>query len=72
VGSHPENPLDDDTVGARTAAALRRKPDLPVLVKADRTIAYGQLIDAMIILQKAGAVKVGFVTDPPPAPAHRG
>ena len=25
VGSHPENPLDDDTVGARTAAALRRK-----------------------------------------------
>jgi biopolymer transport protein TolR len=41
------------------------------LVKADRTIAYGQLIDAMVILQKAGASKVGFVTEPPPEPAHR-
>jgi biopolymer transport protein TolR len=71
VGSHPENSLDADTVGARTAAALRRKPDLPVLVKADRTIAYGQLIDAMVILQKAGARKVGFITDPPPEPARR-
>jgi biopolymer transport protein TolR len=71
VGSHPETSLDVDTVGARTAAALRRKPDLPVLVKADRTIAYGQLIDAMVILQKAGARKVGFITDPPPEPARR-
>jgi biopolymer transport protein TolR len=68
VGAHPDRPIDDDTVGARTAAALRRKPDLPVLVKADRSIAYGTLIDAMVILQKAGAAKVGFITDPPPAP----
>jgi biopolymer transport protein TolR len=72
VGSHPESSLDEDTVGARTGAALRRNPDLPVLVKADRTIAYGQLIDAMVILQKSGAAKVGFITDPPPAPPHRG
>src|ERR1700692_2336616 len=69
VGSHPEVSLDEDTVGARAAAAMRRKPDLPVLVKADRTIAYGRLIDAMVILQKAGAAKVGSVTDPPPGPA---
>jgi biopolymer transport protein TolR len=68
VGAHPDRPIDDETVGARTAAALRRKPDLPVLVKADRSIAYGTLIDAMVILQKAGAAKVGFITDPPPAP----
>ena len=71
VGSHPEVSLDEDTVGARAAAAMRRKPDLPVLVKADRTIAYGRLIDAMVILQKAGAKKLGFITDPPPEPARR-
>jgi biopolymer transport protein TolR len=71
VGSHPEVSLDEDTVGARAAAAMRRKPDLPVLVKADRTIAYGRLIDAMVILQRAGATKVGFITDPPPEPARR-
>jgi biopolymer transport protein TolR len=71
VGAHPDRPIDDDTVGARTAAALRRKPDLPVLVKADHSITYGRLIDAMVILQKAGAAKVGFITDPPPAPLPR-
>jgi biopolymer transport protein TolR len=71
VGSQPKSALDADTVGARTAAALRRNSDLAVLINADRTIAYGQLIDAMVILQKAGASKVGFVTEPPPEPAHR-
>jgi biopolymer transport protein TolR len=71
VGSHPENALDEDTVAARAAAAIRRKPDISVLVKADRTIAYGRLVDAMVILQKAGAKKIGFVTDPPPEPARR-
>jgi len=71
VGSQPKSALDADTVGARTAAALRRNPALAVLINADRTIAYGQLIDAMVILQKAGASKVGFVTEPPPEPAHR-
>jgi biopolymer transport protein TolR len=71
VGSHPENALDEETVGARTAAAIRRKPDIAVLVRADRSIAYGRLVDAMVILQKAGAKKIGFVTDPPPGPARR-
>jgi biopolymer transport protein TolR len=71
VGSHPENALDEDTVAARTAAAMRRKPDRSVFVKGDRSINYGRLMDAMVILQKAGAKKVGFITDPPPEPARR-
>ena len=71
VGSHPENALDEDTVGARTAAAMRRKPDRSVFVKGDRAINYGRLMDAMIILQKAGAKKLGFIADPPPEPANR-
>ena len=41
VGSQPKSALDADTVGARTAAALRRNSDLAVLINADRTIAYG-------------------------------
>ena len=71
VGSHPETSLDEDTVGARAAAAMRRQPNRSVLVRADRKIDYGRLIDAMVILQKAGAKKLGFITDPPPEPAHR-
>lgn len=45
---------------------LRRSPELPVLVKGDRRVAYGRIVEAMVILQKAGAKKVGFLTDPPP------
>ncbi len=70
-GGDPEKEVDTDTVRARTAAALREKPELPILVRADRAIAYGQVIDAMVILQQAGARKVGFVTDPLPEPPKR-
>jgi len=35
-----------------------------VLVKADENAAYGSVITGMVLLQRAGAVKVGFLTDP--------
>jgi len=65
-GSDPKQPLDDETVEARTAAALRRRPSRPVLMKADYRIEYGRVMNAMVILQRAGARKVGFVSDPLP------
>ena len=63
VGGTPNASLDEDTVGARVSAALRRAPERAVLVKADETIAYGRVVGAMVILQHSGAKKVGFVTD---------
>jgi biopolymer transport protein TolR len=37
---------------------------VPVLVKADESVAYGRVISGMVLLQRAGATKVGFLTDP--------
>ena len=71
-GGNPQAPLDADTVGTRAAAELRRNPELPVLVKADNHVEYGSVVRAMVILQKAGAKKVGFITDPLPDSKHRG
>jgi biopolymer transport protein TolR len=71
-GGNPQIALGADTVAARAEAALRRNPDLPVLVKADNRVEYGSVVRAMVILQKAGAKKVGFITDPLPDPARRG
>ena len=71
-GGNPQTALGADAVAARTEAALRRNPDLPVLVKADNHVEYGSVVRAMVILQKAGAKKVGFITDPLPDPARRG
>jgi biopolymer transport protein TolR len=35
-----------------------------VLVKADTAVAYGRVVEGMVLLQKSGARKVGFVTEP--------
>jgi biopolymer transport protein TolR len=46
------------------AAALRREPERPVLVKADTAVAYGRVVEGMVLLQQSGARKVGFITEP--------
>ncbi len=71
-GGNPQTALGADTVAARAEAALRRNPELPVLVKADNRVEYGSVVRAMVILQKAGAKKIGFITDPLPDPTRRG
>ncbi|MGB5103463.1 MAG: protein TolR [Steroidobacteraceae bacterium] len=55
------------------SAALRREPERPVLVKADTAVAYGRVVEGMVLLQQSGAKKVGFITEPLPAePRNRG
>jgi biopolymer transport protein TolR len=46
------------------SAVLRREPERPVMVKAHRTVEYGRVVEGMVLLQRAGAQKVGFATDP--------
>jgi biopolymer transport protein TolR len=72
VGSTPEQAIDEETLLARASAMLRRAPDVDVLVKGDAGVAYGRVISAMVLLQQAGAVKVGFLTDPLPEPRAAG
>ena len=72
VGGNPQAALDENTVATRAAAVLRREPETQVLVKADNAVAYGRVVQAMVVLQHAGARKIGFITEPPPAPARPG
>ena len=60
----PEQALAPERLQELAAAALRREPERPVLVKADRAVAYGRVVEGMVLLQQAGARKVGFVTEP--------
>ena len=64
VGNGEAEPREPGQIVARAAAALRRQPNLAVLGKADERVAYGRVITAMVRLQRAGAQKVGFLTDP--------
>ena len=71
VGATPQQPLDDATALVRATAALRRAPQRVVLVKGDAAVNYGRVVTAMVMLQQAGASKVGFLTEPLPPPATR-
>lgn len=64
VGDDEDQPATAKEIVARTAAVLRNQSDTPVLVKADRAVAYGNVVGAMVLLQQGGAENVGFVTDP--------
>lgn len=48
------------------AAVMRQRPDTPVLVKGDRNVPYGHVVEAMAHLQQAGVPKVGLMTEPVP------
>ena len=69
IGGDDQEPIDEQTVLARTAAVLRRNAQTPVLVKADQAVPYGRVVTGMVLLQQAGAARVGFITDPPQAPS---
>jgi biopolymer transport protein TolR len=68
---NPQQALAPEQVLEVAGAALRREPERPVLVKADEAVAYGRVVEGMVLLQQAGARKVGFVTEPLPAGRQR-
>jgi biopolymer transport protein TolR len=64
IGGDEEAPIDDATVVERASAVLRRNAQTPVLVKADEAVPYGRVVTGAVLLQQAGATKIGFQTDP--------
>ena len=64
VGGDPEQEIDGETLMLRTAAVLRQRPKVAVLVRGDSSVDYGLVVNAMSLLQQAGAAKVGLVTEP--------
>jgi biopolymer transport protein TolR len=66
-----DEPMTAEKVEAQAAAVLRRAPETTVLVRGDYRVAYGEVVGAMTILQRAGASKVGFITQPPEQQRNR-
>jgi biopolymer transport protein TolR len=44
---------------------IRARPDVPVYVRADHSLDYGEVVRIMTALQRAGAESVGLITEPP-------
>jgi biopolymer transport protein TolR len=64
VGDAEDEPVDEATIVERASAVLRRNAQTPVLVQADETVPYGRVVTGAVLLQEAGATKIGFQTDP--------
>ncbi|MEM7279587.1 MAG: protein TolR [Pseudomonadota bacterium] len=65
TGADASEAVDPDEVIRQTGIVLKTRPETPVLVKADHRVAYGRVVTGMVLLQRGGADKVGFITDPP-------
>ncbi len=64
LGTDKTSPIAAEDVTERVRIVLGRRADTPVLVKADQAVPYGRVVQGMVLLQKAGAESVGFITDP--------
>lgn len=64
IGGDPEQAIDAETLLARTSTVLRRRPGVAVMVRGDNGVDYGRVVEAMTLLQQAGARRVGLVTEP--------
>jgi biopolymer transport protein TolR len=51
-------------IAARVQIAKQQHKQLPVYVKGDRNVDYGKVVQAMVLLQHAGAQDVGLLTSP--------
>ena len=57
-------PVDQQALAARMAAAAKLNPQPEVHLRADRTTEYQKVAEVMAAAAKAGLVKIGFVTEP--------
>ena len=57
--------VDEDGLLLKSAAIIKNNPGIPVLIKGDKKVVYDRVVQAMVILQQAGAPSVGLITQPP-------
>ncbi len=66
---HPDVVLDETQLGQEVrqqlALAQQKNQVRQVFVKGDKNVNYGKVVGAMVLLQKAGAINIGLITESP-------
>lgn len=69
TSEHPEQPIAPQNLINEVAATLQlakqRHQQRDLYVKGDRDVDYGKVVQAMVLLQHAGAASVGLMTQDP-------
>ncbi len=58
-----KTPVEADALAFQLQAAIQKKPDRTVLIRGDRHIDYGRMMEAMVLLKQAGVSKIGLMTE---------
>ena len=61
--------VDEQELLQKSTAIIKNNPGIPVLIKGDKAVVYDRVVQAMVILQQAGAPSVGLITQPPESAA---
>lgn len=64
LGKGEREALDEATLVNKVSAFVRANPQVPVLIGGDERVAYGRVYQAMVLLQQAGAPRVGLMSAP--------
>lgn len=64
VGDEPASPMSGAAVAELVKTRLQVAPTTPVVVNGDSNVRYENVIDLMVLLQRAGVPSVGLMTDP--------
>ena len=65
VGDSQEQSMSAVDLATLVAAHLQLEPQTPVVVRGDGAVPYSEVIQLMVLLQRAGVPSVGLMTDPP-------
>lgn len=57
--------MEPAALAKKAKAMIALRPKMQVLVRGDREVPYGKVVEAMVLLQTAGAGSVGLLTEPP-------
>lgn len=65
IAPSPQAILASADIQEIVAPALVKTPDRKVYVRADQSVNYGEVVQAMVLLQQSGALSIGLMTDSP-------
>jgi biopolymer transport protein TolR len=64
LGKAEREALDEATLVSKVSAFVRANPEVPVLIGGDERVPYGRVYQAMVLMQQAGAPRVGLMSAP--------
>ena len=65
VGDSQKEPMSAVDLATLVAKHLQVEPETPVVVRGDGAVQYKEVVQLMVLLQRAGAPSVGLMTTPP-------